>query len=188
MKRTVLAILVMGAALGCARVRVEAPKEPIKVDVSMRLDIYQHVAKDIDDIESIVTGGSAAPAKTGNAGSSLLDPFLSLAYAQESLSAAVEAAALRRRDRNAELRSWQGQGVVGERVDGLVEIREGAQATPQLSELIMAENSDRQAIYQAIAEKNGTSVSEVQKLYAQRLQADAPAGTPLQTGDTWKSK
>ncbi|MDD5729736.1 MAG: hypothetical protein PHN57_01210, partial [Candidatus Omnitrophica bacterium] len=51
--------------LGCARVRVEAPKEPIKVDISMRLDIYQHVTKDINDIENIVTGSEGKDKKAG---------------------------------------------------------------------------------------------------------------------------
>jgi len=32
--------------VGCAKVQVQAPKEPIKVDISMRLDVYQHVEKD----------------------------------------------------------------------------------------------------------------------------------------------
>ena len=50
----VVGSLVLG---GCASVQVNAPKEPIKMDISMRLDVYQHVVKDIDDIESIVAGG-----------------------------------------------------------------------------------------------------------------------------------
>ena len=51
-------ILMLGVifSLGCARVMVQAPKEPIKVDISMRLDVYQHIQNDIDDIESIVSG------------------------------------------------------------------------------------------------------------------------------------
>ena len=50
MKKIFLACCAVVIGLGCARVRVEAPKEAIKVDISMRLDVYQHVQKDIDEI------------------------------------------------------------------------------------------------------------------------------------------
>ncbi len=49
-----------------------------------------------------------------------------------------------------------------------------------VEELIKAENSDRMIIYEAVAKKNGTSVEDVQKLYATRLQNDAPSGTPVE--------
>jgi uncharacterized protein YdbL (DUF1318 family) len=50
---------------------------------------------------------------------------------------------------------------------------------------VNAENSDRMTIYQSVAKKNGSSVEEVQSLYAKRLQADAPAGTPIETESGW---
>ena len=43
MKTAALLILAIIISLGCAKVQVQAPKEPIKVDISMRLDIYQHI-------------------------------------------------------------------------------------------------------------------------------------------------
>jgi uncharacterized protein YdbL (DUF1318 family) len=49
-------------------------------------------------------------------------------------------------------------------------------------------------IYREVARKNGASVEEVQKLYAKRLQSDAPAGTPIEVLDAatgryqWKVK
>jgi len=185
-------ILGMVSVLGCARVKLEAPKEPIKVDISMRLDIYQHVVKDIDNIENVVSG---APKDTKPAeNKSLLNYFIDAAYAQEGLSPQVQEAALRRRDRRAELVSWQEKGVVGENKAGLVETRIQESVTSSLEGLIKAENSDRMLIYQAVAEKNGTSVEEVQKIYAKRLQQDAPTGTPIEvlneaTGSyAWKIK
>lgn len=176
-------------AFGCAKVRVEAPKEAFKVDISMRLDIYQHVAKDIDVIEDIVSGG-AKKAGMPDAKSSL-GFFSGTAYAQEALSPEVERAVYRRRDRNAELARLEVSGVVGENSRGLVEMRSAAR--PDVSALVDAENSDRMIIYNAIASKNSTSLEEVQKLYARRLQSDAPPGTPIETGDpaggnVWKVK
>ena len=162
------------AGSGCARVRVEAPKEAIKVDISMRLDIYQHVEKDINDIESLVSGPAAAADK-----SSWLDGLCVAAYAQEALSPEVEQAALRRRDRKPQLAAAQQAQVIGENKSGLVEVRSAADAAAR--QLVTDENNDRMIIYRAVAAKNGTSVAQVQALYARRLQSDAPAGTPLET-------
>ncbi len=192
MKRIIFLVLAVGLGLGCARVKVGGSKEPIKIDISMRLDIYQHVTKDIDDIESIVSG---AGVKAGaNNGHSLMRFFVGVASAEEGLSPEVEAAALRRKDRKSELSSWQGKGVIGANQSGIVEIRAKQDGTLALEGLIKAENGDRMIIYQAVAKKNGTSVEEVQKLYAKRLQSDAPTGTPIEvlnaaTGDyEWQIK
>jgi len=186
MKTFALFLISVLVSLGCARVRVEAPKEPIKVDISMRLDVYQHVEKDIDAIEDIVSGNKPKPqSKFQN---NLFGLIVTEAYAAD-LSPEVEQAALRRRDRKAQLAGWQARGVVGENNTGLAEVRDALKADGSVAPLVSAENSDRMAIYQAVAAKNGTSVEEVQKLYAQRLQEDALAGTPIQGGDgSWGIK
>lgn len=183
----VFATLVLGLFIfiGCAKVQVEAPKEPIKVDIAMRLDIYQHVEKDIDDIENIVSGAAPAPTTKGN------QSFLSLGVTDafaEALSSDVEQAALRRRDRRAELVSLESKGIVGENKLGLVEIRNASAADSLAKALVSAENSDRMVIYQGVAQKNGTTLAEVQKLYAGRLQQDAPSGTPVEAGGGWTVK
>jgi uncharacterized protein YdbL (DUF1318 family) len=178
MKITFILILGLIFSLGCARVRVEAPKEPIKVDISMRLDIYQHIQKDIDNIENIVSGSQEKAKSKGD--QSMLDYFAICAYAQEGLSPEVEQAALRRKARYAELISWQEKGMVGENKLGLLEIRKRQDATPKSEELIKAENNDRMIIYQSIAKKNNSPVEEVQKIYAKRLQQDAPQVTPIE--------
>jgi uncharacterized protein YdbL (DUF1318 family) len=178
MRIALLVVLSLFFSLGCARVRVEAPKEPIKVDISMRLDIYQHVEKDINAIEDIVSGApSPAPAKV--APQSFLNLFLDSAFAADgSLSPEVEQAALRRRDRLGDLNAQESKGIIGENKSALVEIRASAEATTE--SLVRSENSDRMIIYKSIAEKNGTSVEEVQKLYAKKLQENAPSGTPIE--------
>jgi len=160
----VIAVLVLG--IGCARIKVEAPKEPIKLDISMRLDIYQHVAKDIDAIEDIVSGGSAKPV-SGQKGS-MLDILVTEAYAQDSFGPEVEQAAYSRRDRRPQLDSLEASGVVAENQLGMVEIREGADSSAKA--LVDAENADRMVIYRAIAAKNGVSVQEVQQIYAKKIQ------------------
>ena len=181
MKTLFAVVLVLVFGLGCARVRVEAPKEAIKVDVSMRLDIYQHVQKDIDNIEDMISGPAAktAPAKDK---SSLLDFFIGNAYA-EDLGPAVHQAIERRKERRSQLVDLEARGAIGETRWGLVEAKASA-----AQDLVQAENNDRLAIYNAIAAKNGSSVDDVKRLYAQRLQADAPSGTPIETDSGWQTK
>ncbi len=162
--------------LGCARVRVEAPKEPIKVDIAMRLDVYQHVAKDIDAIEGIVSGEG----KEKSGPQSFLDSFVGYCYAQEGLNPEIEQAALRRKERYAQLSSLEQKAVAGENRNGLVEIRNPVQSSPEAQELAASENNDRMIIYRLIAQKNQVSVEEIQKVYAKRLQSDAPGGTPIE--------
>jgi len=187
MKTFLILLLAASFSSGCARMQVGGTKEPIKMDITMRLDIYQHVEKDIGAIEDIVSGSDEnkkAPDKQ-----SFLRILISEAYAQDGLSPKVEQAALRRKDRLPELHSLEARGVIGENKNALVEIRNSEGADSSASQILDKENADRMVIYQAVAEKNGTSVEEVQMLYAKRLQADAPSGTPVEAPDSaWKVK
>jgi uncharacterized protein YdbL (DUF1318 family) len=179
-------------ALGCARLRVEAPKEPIKVDVSMRIDVYQHIQKDINTIEDIVSGSGGEVSSTGQ--QSMLDLFIVSAYAQEDLDAAIKEAALRRKGRLPELQSLMSQGIIGEDKFGLLEIIKASDASSVTEGLVAAENYDRMLIYKELARKNNTPLGDIQGIYALRLQQDAPSGTPIEvldeaTGDSeWKNK
>ncbi len=177
-------VLMTGTVLffGCARVKVGGTKDPIKVDmnVTMRVDVYQHVEKDLDDIDSIVYGNKSSQPVNKDDKQSLLGLFISEAYAQQGLSRDVEDAALRRRDRLAALFALEGRGIAGENRSGLVEIRAADKADTQAVALVNAENADRMIIYQAVAARNGVGVEEVQKQYARRAQQEAPAGTPIE--------
>ena len=179
-----LIVCIMFVVVGCASVQVHAPKEPIKVDISMRLDVYQHVQNDINAIEDIVTGASQGKKVPGPV--SMLDHFVGTAYAQE-LSPDVEGAALRRNARYAELTSLEASGVIGENSAGLVVVRNSSGSSAE--KIVNEENADRMLIYKAVAAKNGTSVSDVQKLYAERLQKTAPQGTPIESASgSWQTK
>lgn len=182
-ERTIMLCMAL-FAVGCATVKVQAPKEPIKVDIAMRLDVYQHVQSDINAIENIVTGTSQQAKTPGP--QSMLDYFIGTAYAQ-GLDPEVEAAALRRKTRLTELTSLEASGVIGEDNSGFVVVRTGPDTNAQ--RITREENADRMIIYKEIAEKNGISVNEVRKLYAERLQESAPAGTPIESSNgTWRIK
>jgi len=173
MRLILFLIIGLISCLGCARVKVEAPKEPIKVDVSMRLDIYQHVEKDIDSGESIVSGEKAKPKISGTPSP------MGQAYS-------------RRRERRPDLRAYQAQGILGENKNGLLEAR--GSVDEKAKNLLADENKDRLVIYEALAKKNNTSPQEVQKLYAEKLQRRASTGTPIEVYDAqsnsfqWQTK
>jgi uncharacterized protein YdbL (DUF1318 family) len=80
----------------------------------------------------------------------------------------------------------EAKGVIGENKSGLLTVKQAG--LPTAAEIVNAENSDRMIIYQGVARKNGSSVEDVERLYAKRLQADAPAGTPIETDDGWAVK
>ena len=184
-----ISILVVGliSLFGCASVKMVAPKEPIKLDVSMRMDIYQHMQNDINDIENKVAGPVANPAAKTNKTSlgSFLRGFITDAYAEDGLGDEAQGAVSRRHDRHSQLETLESKGAIGESVSGRVEVKAEAQGDQAL---VDAENNDRMIIYKAIAQKNGGSVDEAAQLYARRLQADAPAGTPIEGPSGWTIK
>jgi uncharacterized protein YdbL (DUF1318 family) len=179
-----IAMAVVFLIIGCATVKVQAPKEPIKVDISMRLDVYQHVQKDINTIEDLVTGSGSSQGAADK--QSFLNFGAGVAYAQE-LSPQVEEAAMRRKARRGELVSLEQAGIVGESNKGLVQVMKPEHIVAD--SIVNEENADRMVIYNSIAAGNGTAVSDVQKLYAERLQKDAPSGTQVQADDgSWRTK
>jgi uncharacterized protein YdbL (DUF1318 family) len=184
MKELPMIIVSLLVLAGCARITVDAPKDPIKLDVTMRLDIYQHIQSDIDDIENMVTGGNNKKAKTSDK-HSFLDLIIAKSYAEDGFGTDVQEAVQRRKDRRDELISLEQAGSIGENKNGMVVVKGnagGAQA------LVTAENADRRMIYQAVADKNGSSIDDVAKIYAKRLQNDAPSGTPIETDGGWQIK
>ena len=170
--------------LGCARVTVDS-KQPIKVDVTMRLDIYQHVAKDVTAIEDMISAPIAGSGKT-----SFLFFGVNEAYAQEEpdYPSDVKAAIERRKERRDALTSFEAKGAIGENARGLVEVKD-ASAGSEVSKLVSEENSDRNIIYKYVASKNGAAQDETGRLFAKRIQADAPPGTPSEAPDgSWNTR
>ena len=78
-------------------------------------------------------------------------------------------------------------GHVGEQADGYLGTPPGAPASANA--LAADINAKRKARYQAIAAKNGTSVSVVAKLAGQKLTSRAPAGQYVRnSAGTWEKK
>lgn len=177
--RTVSVIVMAAFIMGCSpKVRFESTK-PIKIDVSMRIDVYQHVAQQADLIEGQIESGQ--PASQAKPQSSLM--FSGIAYAQEEISLKIKGAVDSRKGRFSDLREWEAKGVIGENHKGFVELRDKIAAGGDLAKIqsiIANENKDRQVIYQDIAENNGISLEEAGIMYAPRIQQGAASGTPIE--------
>jgi uncharacterized protein YdbL (DUF1318 family) len=175
--------------LGCARVNLTS-KDPIKLDVTMRLDIYQHVANDANAIEDMIASPKEEKGTTLGK-TSWLVWGLQEAYAQEEANfpAGVQAAIDARKERRPELLRWESRGAVGENAKGYVEIRDESAADVTVASLVSEENKDRALIYDYVSNKNGTTSSETGKVFAKRIQSDAPGGTPVESaGGSWSQK
>lgn len=178
--RKVSIILLALFVVSCAKVSVET-KNPIKVDITMRVDVYQHVVKDVEDINDQIYGNLE---KDFNFLFSFQD-----AYAAE-LSAGASAAISRRKNRVSTVEKFFAQGYIGENKNGLLEVRGSVPGgeKARVEKLISEENKDREILYKAIAKKNGTDVSSVRKASFESDYKRASSGYWFQVSGGWKKK
>lgn len=177
-------ILLAFFVISCAKVSVET-KKPIRVDISMRVDIYQHVVKDIEDINGQIYG---------NSGKDLNYLFgFEEAYAVD-FSVDTSAAISRRRERVESVEVYFTKGYIGENKDAFMELRGDVSGKEKAAvrKIILAENKDREIIYKAIADKNGTDILSVRKVSFESDYKRAPSGYWFQVSDgggyTWEKK
>ncbi|MEX1117988.1 MAG: DUF1318 domain-containing protein [Terrimicrobiaceae bacterium] len=110
--------------------------EPIKVDIDMRLDVYQH-----SDRSKPATQASPAP------------------------QVATADPATRRRNRMADIQTFKNSGYVGEGRDGLVSIQKLPEGEygDTVRKTVDAENADRLEQMKEIAETRKVPLTEIQK-------------------------
>lgn len=68
------------------------------------------------------------------------------------------------------------QGIVGERYDGLLVLRQ-SNAPAAIKGLVNQTNAKRLAVYKKRAKETGASVKDVGKIYANQIAKEAPKGT-----------
>jgi uncharacterized protein YdbL (DUF1318 family) len=115
-----------------------ATNEPIKVDIAMRLDVYQH-------------GGNGASPPTA----AKPDPTPTRGGDPEE----------RRKDRQADIQTFKNSRLVGESHKGLlvVLVETAGEDGDYVRRTVAQENSDRMALMKAQAEKEKRSLPEIQK-------------------------
>lgn len=106
----------------------------------------------------------------------------------------IEQIKARMASRFGELRPFLDSGAVGLTADGLVAVHDANAASladrARMNQLVSAENKDRKALYQAIADANNQPgwADKIQKTFAERWISQAQNGWWYQSGGAWKKK
>ncbi|MDX9702134.1 MAG: DUF1318 domain-containing protein [Candidatus Auribacterota bacterium] len=173
---------------GCTQHTIKVEQEkPLRVDVNMRIDVYQHVLEQANTIEDMVNQPGGHSFFRGVIRRLAVLDFASSAYAQSSaqFSDEVMKAIEGRRQRRDQIVEWGSKGVIGENNSGFVELYApsglpGSQLA-ELRQMIDQENRDRLVIYTDLSRGEGTTPEEVGKVYSIKLHKNAPEGMPIQT-------
>jgi len=145
--------------LACARVSVET-KEPIKVDVSMRIDVYQHVVEEVDSIEAQIYGDTEQQLN--------FNWGIKEVYAADLPAEAAEAIA-RRKSRAGTVENYLKLGYLGINRAGYLEVisdKVQGQEKVSVSAVASRENNDRRIINSYTASKNKVSLAQVEEVMA----------------------
>jgi len=162
MLRFFLAVTAVFLLSACAGPTVNlATSQPIKVDISMRLDVYQHNRDGIKKPGANTT--AVAP----------VDPEAS------------------RRNRMADVQLFKNSRLVGESRDGLLSIQGNAPGDygEYVRKTVAQENADRMAMMKASAEKDKTPLSDLQQKQAELWRNRAFTGELIEVQEaegSWK--
>ncbi|WP_411726706.1 YdbL family protein [Methyloglobulus sp.] len=92
------------------------------------------------------------------------------------------------------LQGFYAAGAIGIQADGFLAVRDAASVPlkdrNQVNKLVVGENADRQALYQAIANANGHPewVTQIKSTFATRWISNAQSGWWYQSSGVWKQK
>ena len=106
----------------------------------------------------------------------------------------IEQIKARMASRFGELRPFLDSGAIGLTADGLIAVHDANAASladrARMNQLVSAENKDRKALYQAIADANNQPgwAGQIQKTFAERWISQAQSGWWYQSGGGWKKK
>ena len=174
--------------LGCTKVKLETSK-PIKIDIKMRVDVYQHIVSEVNDIEQEIYGESEQKLNLFRIGEEV-------AYAYEERPPEVKEAILSRKKRASLIEQYQKMGYIGENEKALLVVMKD---TPQdvyneVEKLVEEENRDRMVIYKYMASKNNVPLEQIQEVFFNKHYQLAPQGSWFKIFDkekegyVWKKK
>ncbi|MBD3263591.1 MAG: DUF1318 domain-containing protein [Candidatus Omnitrophica bacterium] len=174
MKSKVGFVLLFFFSVACARLDV-ATKDPLKVDINMRVDVYQHVVKDVESINDQIYG-TQDESKNLN-----FLPLVQNAYAAD-VPSEVEEAIKNRKKRADKITEYFSKGYIGENRQALLEVAGVDKDIPsdlkaEIKKLVDEENDDRQVIYEYTAKKNGIDIEEARKIFYKDDYKRAPSGS-----------
>lgn len=202
-----LALLAPIAIVSCVTVNIYFPAAAAeKAADQIILDVWH---KQNDDAK---TGSSATPLPKSSEKKkdeqSALDPRRLVVAALSAISGEahaqnvdfnasspqIEQIKARMASRFGELRPFLDSGAIGLTADGLIAVHDANAASladrARMNQLVSAENKDRKALYQAIADANNQPgwAGQIQKTFAERWISQAQSGWWYQSGGGWKKK
>jgi len=206
--KTSLGVLVLSApvvALMCACTHRVVIAEPVKIEITARVDIYQHA----ETIEDMVSGEEPIPevsreGDTAETSSRLMDLLVWRAYAagpetrkvpELKITLEVAKRIKDRKERHGEIEAAKQDGVVGENNRGLLDERpsrrmeKDAEYRKKIQDLVKAENGDREFIYREIARQQKMpedKIDEIRFIFAEVHRVKAKPGEWIQLPDDGK--
>ena len=201
-----LALLAPAAIVSCVTVNIYFPAAAVeKAADQIILDVW-HKQNDDGKTDSAAPLPSSSKAK--KAEHSALDPRRIVVAALSAISGEahaqnvdfnasspqIEQIKARMASRFGELRPFLDSGAIGLTADGLIAVHDANAASladrARMNQLVSAENKDRKALYQAIADANNQPgwAGQIQKTFAERWISQAQSGWWYQSGGGWKKK
>ena len=203
-----LALLAPIAVVSCVTVNIYFPAAAAeKAADQIILDVWHQQGGAAEATKAATTPPAAKNSGAKNEHSALdprrivvaaLSAISGEAHAQNvdfnASSPQIEQIKARMASRFGELRPFLDSGAVGLTGDGLVAVHDANAASmaerARMNQLVNAENKDRKALYQAIADANNQPgwAGQIQKTFAERWISQAQSGWWYQSGGGWKKK
>ena len=203
-----LALLAPIAVVSCVTVNIYFPAAAAeKAADQIILDVWHQQGGAAEATKAATTPPAAKNSGAKNEHSALdprrivvaaLSAISGEAHAQNvdfnASSPQIEQIKARMASRFGELRPFLDSGAVGLTGDGLVAVHDANAASmaerARMNQLVNAENKDRKALYQAIADANNQPgwAGQIQKTFAERWITQASKGWWYQSGGGWKQK
>lgn len=203
-----LALLAPVAIVSCVTVNIYFPAAAAeKAADQIILDVWHQQGGAAEATKAATTPPAAKNSGAKNEHSALdprrivvaaLSAISGEAHAQNvdfnASSPQIEQIKARMASRFGELRPFLDSGAIGLTADGLITVHDANAASladrARMNQLVSAENKDRKALYQAIADANNQPgwAGQIQKTFAERWISQAQSGWWYQSGGGWKKK
>ena len=204
-----LALLAPIAVVSCVTVNIYFPAAAAeKAADQIILDVWHQQGGAAEATKAATTPPAAKNSGAKKAEQSALDPRRIVVAALNAISGEahaqnvdfnasspqIEQIKARMASRFGELRPFLDSGAIGLTADGLIAVHDANAASladrARMNQLVSAENKDRKALYQAIADANNQPgwAGQIQKTFAERWISQAQSGWWYQSGGSWKKK
>ena len=204
-----LALLAPVAIVSCVTVNIYFPAAAAeKAADQIILDVWHQQGGAVEATKAATTPPAAKNSGAKKAEQSALDPRRIVVAALSAISGEahaqnvdfnasspqIEQIKARMASRFGELRPFLDSGAIGLTADGLIAVHDANAASladrARMNQLVSAENKDRKALYQAIADANNQPgwAGQIQRTFAERWISQAQSGWWYQSGGGWKKK